>query len=187
MLTFQYRILTHSKSCFAIRIRASYRILTFEILFWNSNWGRISHFDIRNPILGIRIRTEYRILAFEILFWHSNWSRISNFDIRYLILTFELGPNIEFWHSAFDKLGFRMSPIRTCQIGFRMSKCNIRPQFECQNRILNVKMWYSVRIRLSKWDFECQHAMFGPNSNVQIWFRISKCNIWPEFECENWI
>ena len=36
------------------------------------------------------------------------------------------------------------------KIGFRMSKFDIRPQFECQNRTSNVKMRYSARIRMSK-------------------------------------
>ena len=31
-----------------------------------------------------------------------------------------------------------------------MSKYDIRPQFECQNRILNVKIRYSARFRMSK-------------------------------------
>ena len=31
-----------------------------------------------------------------------------------------------------------------------MSKCDIWPEFECQNRISNVKMRYSARIRMSK-------------------------------------
>ena len=31
-----------------------------------------------------------------------------------------------------------------------MSKFDIRPEFECQNRILNVKMRYSARIRMLK-------------------------------------
>ena len=31
-----------------------------------------------------------------------------------------------------------------------MSKFDIRPEFECQNRISNVKMRYSARIRMSK-------------------------------------
>ena len=31
-----------------------------------------------------------------------------------------------------------------------MSKFDIRNEFECQNRILNVKMRYSARIRMSK-------------------------------------
>ena len=65
-----------------------------------------------------------------------------------------------------------------------MSKFDIRPKFECQNRILNVKIRYSARIgmsnrilnvkirysariRMSKKDFECQNSIFGPNWNVK--------------------
>ena len=51
-----------------------------------------------------------------------------------------------------------------------MSNFDIRPEFECQNRILNVKMQYSARIRMSKYDFECQNSIFGPDSNVKIGF-----------------
>ena len=51
-----------------------------------------------------------------------------------------------------------------------MSKYDIRPQLECQNRILNVKMRYSAPFRMSKYDFECQNAIFGPSSNVKIGF-----------------
>ena len=100
----------HSKSYFDIRIRAKYRILIFEPLIKQSNWGRISNFDIHNPILtfefgpnirflhslsffAIRTGPQNRILTFEILFWHSNLGRISQ------ILTFELRQNITFWHS----------------------------------------------------------------------------------------
>ena len=66
-----------------------------------------------------------------------------------------------------------------------MSKFDIRPQFECQNRILNIKMRYSVEIRMSKLDFECQNSIFGPNSNIKIGFRMSKFDIRPKFECQN--
>ena len=51
-----------------------------------------------------------------------------------------------------------------------MSKFDIRPDFECQNRILNVKMRYLARIRMSKKDFECQNSILGPSSNVKIGF-----------------
>ena len=51
-----------------------------------------------------------------------------------------------------------------------MSKFDIRPEFECQNRISNFKMQYSARIRMSKYDFECQNPIFGPDSNVKIGF-----------------
>ena len=93
----------HSKSYFDIRTETEYRILTFEILFWHSNWGGISYmyFDIRNPILrfdlkpnivfwysksyfDIQTKVEYRILTFKMQFWHSNWSRMSNLTIEIL-------------------------------------------------------------------------------------------------------
>ena len=48
-----------------------------------------------------------------------------------------------------------------------MSKFDIRPQFECQNRISNVK-----------------NLIFGPSSNVKIGFRMSKCDIRSKFECQ---
>ena len=68
-----------------------------------------------------------------------------------------------------------------------MSKYDIRPVFECQNRILNVKIRYSAQVRISnrimnikirysasvrmsKYDFECQNTIFGPISNVKIGF-----------------
>ena len=83
-----------------------------------------------------------------------------------------------------------------------MSKCDIRPQIECQKRISNgkmlysaqiqmtnrismVEMRYSVRIRKSKWNFECKNSVFGPNLNVKIGLRMSKCDIQCEFECQN--
>ena len=49
-----------------------------------------------------------------------------------------------------------------------MSKFDIRPEFECQNRILNVEIRYSAPVRMSKKDFECQNAIFGPKLNVKI-------------------
>ena len=48
-----------------------------------------------------------------------------------------------------------------------MSKFDIRSKFECQNKILNVRIRYLARIRMSKYDYECQNAIFGPNSNVE--------------------
>ena len=50
---------------------------------------------------------------------------------------------------------FRMSkfdirPSLNVKIGFRMSKFDIRPEFEYRNRISNVKIRYSVQIRMSK-------------------------------------
>ena len=51
-----------------------------------------------------------------------------------------------------------------------MSKFDIRPQFECQNRILNVKMRISVTVPMLKGDFECQNSIFDSNLNVKIGF-----------------
>ena len=34
--------------------------------------------------------------------------------------------------------------------GFPMSKYDIRPEFECQNRIWNVKIRYTAPVRMSK-------------------------------------
>ena len=41
---------------------------------------------------------------------------------------------------------------------------------DAQIRISNVKMRYSSRIRISKYDFECQFEIFGPSSSVKVWF-----------------
>ena len=58
-----------------------------------------------------------------------------------------------------------------------MSKCDIRPQNECQNRISNVKIRYSASERMSHYDFECQNTIFGLTVNAKIDFRISKYRI----------
>ena len=44
-----------------------------------------------------------------------------------------------------------------------MSKFDIRSEFECQHKILNVKISHSARVLM---DFESQILIFGPNSNV---------------------
>ena len=72
----------HSKSYFDIWTGAEYRILTFKILFWHSESGWISYFDIQNPIFTCEIGPN-----------------ISYFDIQNPTLSFELLPNIVFWHS----------------------------------------------------------------------------------------
>ena len=46
-----------------------------------------------------------------------------------------------------------------------MSKYDIRPDFECQNRVFNVEI--------------------QPSSKVKIGFRMSKYDIPPDFECGN--
>ena len=62
-----------------------------------------------------------------------------------------------------------------------MSKCDIRPEFEFQDRISNVKIRYSAPVRMSNFDiwpeFKCQNrisnvknAIFGPIPYVKIGF-----------------
>ena len=79
-------------------------MLYFDIqnLFWHSKSGRISYFDIRNPILTFE-------LGPNIVFWPSNWGRISYFYMQNPILTFKMGPNIVFWHKN-QILTFKMGP-----------------------------------------------------------------------------
>ena len=64
-----------------------------------------------------------------------------------------------------------------------MSKYDICPDFECQNRVVNVEIQHSAQFqgqigfRMSKYDirpisnvekdFECQITIFGPSSNVK--------------------
>ena len=49
--------------------------------------------------------------------------------------------------------------------GFGMSKYDIRPQCEWQNRIFNVKIRYSSSVRMVKKDFECQNTIFVLSAN----------------------
>ena len=85
--------------------------MIFEILFWHSNLGQISNFDVRNPILTFEfgpIIAFRRLISYFVIwvrpnieFCHSK----SHFDIRtgteYLILTFLFGRNDAFWHLNF--------------------------------------------------------------------------------------
>ena len=52
-----------------------------------------------------------------------------------------------------------------------MSKFDIRSQFECQHKILNVKISHSARVLM---DFESQILIFGPNSNVILGILFSE-------------
>ena len=158
--TFELRpniVFWHSKSYFDIWTEAEYRILTFETLFWHSNWDGISYFDIRNPNLtfelksntvflhskcyfDIRTKAEYRILTFEILFWYSNSSRISYFDIRNPILTFKLG-RISNFDNRNPILTFELRPNNV----FLHSKSYFNIQTEAKYRILafEILFWHS--------------------------------------------
>ena len=61
----------------------------------------------------------------------------------------------------------------------------INPYFECQKRISNVKIRYSVPIRIPKQYSECQSMIFGASWNVKIGLRMSKFDIRSQFECQH--
>ena len=70
-----------------------------------------------------------------------------------------------------------------------MSKYDIRPDFECQNRVLNVKIQHSAqfqgqnRIRMSKYDippdFECGNRILNVKLRYSAQVRMSK----KDYEC----
>ena len=88
-----------------------------------------------------------------------------------------------------------------------MSKYDMRSLFECQGRILNVKIRKSALVlnvkigfrmsnEMSKYDippqFECQNRMLNIKIRYSVRYRISKYyfsmskyNIWLDFECQN--
>ena len=108
-------------------------LFDIQILFWHSNWGRISYFENQNSSFEMRpntlfgysksyfdIRTKagYHILILNIIFWRSNRT-----EAECRILTFK----ILFWHSKWGWI--------SC--------------FDIQNRILtfkqrpNIVFWHS--------------------------------------------
>ena len=88
-------VLWHSKSYFDNRTWDEFHIVTFIILFWHSNWGQISYFDIQYPILTFIIEPNVGFWYWKILFWHSISDRISYFDIQIL-----------FWHSNWGGISY---------------------------------------------------------------------------------
>ena len=96
--------------------------MIFEILFWQSNRGRISrfyipyliltfklgvgggvggrilHFDNRNSFMTFELGPNIAIDIWNPI-WLSNSGPISHFDVWYPILSFESKPNIAFCHS----------------------------------------------------------------------------------------
>ena len=84
--------------------------------------------------------------------------------------------------------------------GFRMSKWDVRPEFECNNWNCyirpnsNDKIGYQTSKCDNPPDFESQNRIIRylaqvllPNSNMNVGFQVSKCDIRPQFECQNMI
>ena len=152
----------YSKSYFDIRTEAEYRIWTFEILLWHSNWGRI-FFDIWNLSLTfelrlnivfwqsetyfeIRIEAEYRVFVFH----------FSLFVFRFS--TFKLRRNIVFWHSTsyFDIRTEAEYRILTFSIPFWHSNWSRISYFDIRNRILTFELKLNIVFWVSKSYFDIQ-------------------------------
>ena len=50
---------------------------------------------------------------------------------------------------------------------------------------IDVQIRYSALFRMSKWDFECQNAIFGLSLIVKIGFRLSIYDVRPHFKSKN--
>ena len=187
-------LVTKSKSSYqwctlafgAVITMSESHILTFEILFWHSNWVGKCYFDIQNPILlfelrgtivflhsksyfdirnesenhnfDIRNESENAILIFEILFWHSKWVGKSYFDFQNPILTFEMSRKMLFWYSKsyFDIRSESENRILTFKILFWLSKWVGKCYFDIQNPILTFELSRKIVFWHSKFYFDIQ-------------------------------
>ena len=177
----------YSKSYFDIQNWAKYRILIFKILFWHSNWGRLSYFNIQNPILTFKIGP-------NIVFWHSKpyfdiqtgteyrfWHSKSYFDIQnqaeYRILTFK----ILFWHSIWGRISYFdiQNPILTFELRPNIVFWHSKSYFDIRTGP-NIVFWYSesyfdIRNRAKSY-FDIQNPILtfelGPNI---VHYRPSIC------------
>ena len=62
-------------------------------------------------------------------------------------------------------------PSSKVQTGFRLSKCDIRPQFECQNIFFECQNAI-IGPSLNEKKIEDQNVRFGPNINAKIGLRM---------------
>ena len=76
----------------------------------------------------------------------------SKFECQNTILNVKIRNSVPVRMSKYDFecQNKKFGPSSNVKIGFCMSKYEIRSQFECQNRILNVKIRNSVPVRMSK-------------------------------------
>ena len=131
-----------------------YRIFTFKIPFWHS--------------------AKYHILTFKILFWHCNCGLISYIDIQNPILTFELWPNIVFWHSkfSFDIWNLVEYRILTYKILFWHWNCG-----RISYLTFKILFWLSTWRRISYFDIENPFLTFEVRPNIVFWHSKSYFDI----------
>ena len=71
-----------------------------------------------------------------------------------------------------------LQPNSNVNVGFQMQKCDIPPEYECQNEIFGPSSNVKIGFRMAK-------CYIRPNSNDKIGYQTSKCNNRPEFESQN--
>ena len=92
-----------------------------------------------DSLTGILVGPKVLSVASQTVLLHILWSRGS--DI-FLQIDHEVISKVIFTPSAAQLQTFKNMTF------FKMSKYDIRPNFECQNRILNVKVRYSASVRM---------------------------------------
>ena len=114
IMTSEFRpsiVFLHSKSYFDVQNEGKYIILTFKILFWHSNWGLISYFDIQYSKYGLNSNSNVKIG-----FWMSNYDIRSQFECQ----------NRSLSKKDFECLNAILMTNSNIKTGFSMSKCNFR-------------------------------------------------------------
>ena len=169
-------VLWHSKSYFDIRTWDEYHIVTFKILFWHSNWGPISYFDIQYPILTFKIEPNIVFWHWKILFRHSISDRISYFDIQNPTLTLKLRQNIVFYHlkSYSDiQLGptfvfWHSNSILTLEIGPNIVFWHSKSYFVPRNRAKYPIFTFTILFWHSNWGRICYFDIKNPILTFKI-------------------
>ena len=83
----------------AVTTMSENHILTFEILFWHSNWVGKCYFDIQNRILLFELRETIVFLHSKSYFDIRVESENRNLTFEIIILTLELSRKMLFWYS----------------------------------------------------------------------------------------
>ena len=185
-------IFWHFKPYFEMKNWDEYHILTFKILFWHSNWCRISYFDIQNPILAFKIGqnivfwhsklyfeiwnpAEYRILTFKIIFWYQNWAKCR-------ILTFKT----LFWHSNWGWISnfYIPNPIFSFEIAPNILSGHSKSYFDIQTvtkycfLTFKILFWHLHWVQISNFDIQNPILAFKIGQNIVFWHSKLYFEIW---------
>ena len=128
------------------------------------------------------------------VFWHSNWGRIYYFYIQNPILTFKLGPNIEFWYIqnraenrilTFKILFWHSSWDWISRLTFEILFWHSKPG---RIHILTFKIPFrhSNWGRISNFDIRNPILTFEIRLNIEFWHSKSYFDIWTGAEYRSW-